>query len=584
MNPQLARPKKGPPPGAGLFILLKPYRPQIAMLVVLTIAGNALNLVVPKLISHAIDAYTQRTFVLSATVLQFFVVAFFVFALTYLQSIAQTYASERVAKDLRTKLAGKIAQQSYSAVEKLTPAKLLTNLTSDVDGVKLFVSQAVASIISSLFLIVGSSILLLTINWRLGLSVLGVIPVIGGTFYFALKKVRVLFKRGQEAIDWLNRVINESILGATLIRILNSEDLEYRKFKLANTEAKEVGLNILRIMSGMIPAITLAVNLATIIILLLGGRFVIAGSMSLGDFTAFNSYLAILIFPIILLGFMSNVIAQASASYMRLSAVLMAREEEKIGTLRPALRGDLAMSNVSLAFGEKEVLKNVSFEALGGTTTAIIGPTAAGKTQMLYVLIGLLRPTSGTVTYDGEPLDAYDKEALHRQVGFVFQDSVLFNMTLRENIAFSEAISEEDMDRAIAAAELHDFIGTLPQGLDTIVSERGTSLSGGQKQRVMLARALALNPRVLLLDDFTARVDATTERAILSNIQEKYPGITLISVTQKIASVENYDRIILLMEGEVLATGTHRELMETSPEYVQIYDSQRSTSHYEVQA
>ncbi len=584
MNPQIASPKKGPPTGAGLFLLLKPYRPQIAVLVALTIAGNALNLVVPKLISHAIDAYTQRTFVLTTTVLQFFVVAFFVFALTYLQSIAQTYASERVAKDLRIRLAGKIAQQSYSSVEKLTPAKLLTNLTSDVDGVKLFVSQAVASIISSLFLIVGASVLLLTINWRLGLSVLGVIPVIGGTFYFALKKVRVLFKRGQEAIDWLNRVINESILGATLIRILNSEGLEYRKFKLANTEAKEVGLNILRIMSGMIPAITLAVNLATIIILLLGGRFVIAGSMSLGDFTAFNSYLAILIFPIILLGFMSNVIAQASASYMRLSAVLMAREEERTGTLRPALRGELAMSNVSLAFGDKEVLKNVSFEALAGTTTAIIGPTAAGKTQMLYVLIGLLQPTSGTVTYDGEPLDAYDKEALHRQVGFVFQDSVLFNMTLRENIAFSEAIAEEDMDRAIAAAELHDFIGTLPQGLDTVVSERGTTQSGRQKQRVMLARALALNPRVLLLDDFTARVDATTERAILSNIQEKYPGITLISVTQKIASVENYDRIILLMEGEVLATGTHRELMETSPEYVQIYDSQRSTSHYEVQA
>ena len=584
MTPQTASPQRSPPPGAGLFLLLKPYRPQIATLVALTIAGNGLNLVVPKLISHAIDAYTERTFVLSTVVLQFLVVAFFVFALTYLQSIAQTYASERVAKDLRIRLAEKIALQTYSSVEKLTPAKLLTNLTSDVDGVKLFVSQAVASIISSLFLIVGASVLLLTINWRLGLSVLGVIPVIGGTFYFALKQVRVLFKRGQEAIDWLNRVINESILGATLIRILNSQDLEYRKFKSANTEAKEIGLGILRIMSGMIPAITLAVNLATIIILLLGGRFVIVGSMSLGDFAAFNTYLAILIFPIILLGFMSNVIAQASASYLRLSAVLSAREEEKTGTLRAALRGDLAMNNVSLAFGEKEVLKNVSFQALGGTTTAIIGPTAAGKTQMLYVLIGLLQPTSGTVTYDGEPLNAYDKEALHRQVGFVFQDSVLFNMTLRENIAFSEAISEEDLARAIAAAELQDFIGALPQGLDTIVSERGTSLSGGQKQRVMLARALALNPRVLLLDDFTARVDATTERAILGNIQEKYPGITLISVTQKISSVENYDRIILLMEGEVLATGTHRELMETSPEYVQIYDSQRSTSHYEVQA
>ena len=334
----------------------------------------------------------------------------------------------------------------------------------------------------------------------------------------------------------------------------------------------------------MIPAITLAINLATIIILLLGGRLVILGSMTLGDFTAFNSYLALLIFPIIMLGFMSNVMAQAGASYMRLGAVLMAPEANKSGTLRPALRGDLAVNNVSLAFGDKEALKNVSFSVKGGTKTAVIGPTAAGKTQLLYVLIGLLQPTSGTVTYDGEPLDAYDKEALHRQVGFVFQDSILFNMTLRENIAFSSDIPDKDLEKAIAAAELRDFIGTLPQGLDTVVSERGTTLSGGQKQRVMLARALALNPKVLLLDDFTARVDTTTERAILRNIHEQYPGITLISVTQKIASVENYNQIVLLMEGEMLATGTHAMLMETSPEYVQIYDSQRSMNVYEVQA
>jgi ATP-binding cassette subfamily B protein len=198
--------------------------------------------------------------------------------------------------------------------------------------------------------------------------------------------------------------------------------------------------------------------------------------------------------------------------------------------------------------------------------------------------MGLLEPTSGSVTYDEEPLAAYDKEALHRQVGLVFQDSVLFNMTLRENIAFSKDIPDRDLEKAIAAAELRDFIATLPEGLDTVVSERGTTLSGGQKQRVMLARALALNPKVLLLDDFTARVDATTEQAILANIHEQYPGITLISVTQKIASVEDYDQIILLMEGEMLATGTHAKLMETSPEYVQIYDSQQSTHLYEVQA
>jgi ATP-binding cassette subfamily B protein len=292
----------------------------------------------------------------------------------------------------------------------------------------------------------------------------------------------------------------------------------------------------------------------------------------------------LLIFPIILLGFMSNIMAQAGASYMRLSAVLMAPPPPKAGELRSVLRGDVSMSGVSLALGDKEVLKDVSFSAKAGSTTAIIGPTAAGKTQMLYVLIGLLKPTSGTVTYDAEPLEAYDKEALHRQVGFVFQDSILFNLTLRENVAFSADIAPEDMEKAIATAELQDFIATLPAGLDTVVSERGSSLSGGQKQRVMLARALALNPKVLLLDDFTARVDANTERAILQNIQRNYPEITLISVTQKISSVEHYDQIILLMEGEVLASGKHGHLMESSPEYVQIYESQRSTNLYEVQA
>jgi ATP-binding cassette subfamily B protein len=583
MSPKRAS-SQGKPAGAGLFGLLKPYRRLVALLVVLTITGNGLTLVVPKLISRAIDAYLHQAFVLSAVVLQFSVVAFVVFGLNYLQGIVQTYASERVARDLRTRLAAKIATQSYSSIEKLTPSKLLTNLTSDVDGVKMFVSMAVATIVSSLFLIVGASVMLLTINWRLGLSVLGVVPVIGGTFFFAIRKVRILFRRGQEAIDWLNRVINESILGATLIRILDSQRFEARKFAAANTESRDIGLAVLRVMSAMIPAITLAVNLATIIILVLGGHFVILGSMSLGDFTAFNSYLALLIFPIILLGLMSNLMAQAGASYARLGVVLKAEEANKSGTLRQTLRGDVDIDNVSLTLGDKQVLKNVSFSVKGGTKTAIVGPTAAGKTQLLYVLLGLLEPTSGTVTYDGEPLDAYDKEVLHRQVGFVFQDSILFNMTLRENIAFSTDIPDLDLEKAIAAAELSDFIASMPLGLDTVVSERGTTLSGGQKQRVMLARALTLNPKVLLLDDFTARVDTTTESAILRNIHQQYPGITLISVTQKIASVENYDQIVLLMEGELLARGSHAKLMETSPEYVQIYDSQRSTNVYEVQA
>src|SRR6204780_2130266 len=334
MPNEVAKPQRKGPPGAGLLLLLKPYKLLITTLVTLTIVGNGLNLVVPKLISRAIDAYTAGHFVASTVVLQFLVTGLLVFILTYAQSIVQTWASERVARDLRTRLAAKISVQSFGWVEQLTPAKLLTNLTSDVDSVKLFVSQAVATIIASVFLIVGASVMLLTINWRLGLSVLGVVPVVGGTFFFALRKVRVLFKRGQEAIDWLNRVINESILGATLIRLLNSQQVEYRKFVSANAEAKNVGLSILGIMSALIPTITLAANAATVMILLVGGRFVIAGRMTLGDFSAFNTYLALLIFPIILLGFMSNIMAQAGASYMRLGAVLGAAPPPKAGELR----------------------------------------------------------------------------------------------------------------------------------------------------------------------------------------------------------------------------------------------------------
>lgn len=567
-----------------LLALLRPYWALIGVLIGLTLVGNALNLVVPQYIAHAIDSIGAPRFSLSGLVLAFVAIAIGIFAFTYLQSIVQTVTSERVARDLRERLAGRIAQQDFGYVQTVSPARLLTNLTSDVDAIKNFVAQAIASIVSSLFLIVGASVLLLLINWQLALAVLTVVPVIGITFYVVLSRVRVLFRRAQGAIDWLNKVINESILGSSLIRLVNSQQAEYEKFLAANGEALGIGMSILRLFAGLIPTITFVTNLATLVILAFGGHLVIAGAMTLGQFTAFNSYLAILIFPILIIGFMSNVVAQAQASYDRILLVLNAPEPRPAGTLDRELRGDVAVEHLSVRYDQRLALDDVSLVATAGTRTAVIGPTAAGKTQLLYALTGLIEPQAGRITYDGEPIAAYDRQALHRQVGLVFQDSVTFNLTLRENIAFSNVVDDESLKKAIDTAELGDFIATLPRGLDTIISERGTSLSGGQKQRIMLARALALNPRVLLLDDFTARVDQRTERKILANVRRNYPGITLISVTQKIAPVEDYDQIILLMEAKVLATGTHAELLHSSPEYVQIYNSQQSTEDYELQA
>jgi ATP-binding cassette subfamily B protein len=324
--------------------------------------------------------------------------------------------------------------------------------------------------------------------------------------------------------------------------------------------------------------------MALLTILVLGGHFVITEKMTIGEFAAFNSYISILIFPIIIIGFMSNIIAQASASYQRIQQILTAREPEDKGTIKGFPKGDISIKNVWVTYGEKPALKDISINIPAGSKTAIIGPTAAGKTQLLYLLTGLIKPGSGTIEIDGQLIDNYKSDYYHKQIGFVFQDSVIFNLSLLENIAFNDAVTKESLDKALETAELKSYIGTLPEGMDTVISERGTSLSGGQKQRIMLARALALEPSILLLDDFTARVDRRTEKKIMDNLIKNYSGITLISVTQKISAVEDYDQIILLMESEIIAKGTHAELMRTSPEYVQIYNSQRSTSHYDVQS
>jgi len=573
-----------PPQGPGISSLLKPYKGMIVALVIFSLLGNSINLLIPKIVSKAIDSYAGHNYNLHNIMVYFITVVVVVFIFTYLQSIVQTYASERVARDLRTRLSEKISNQSSAYIEKANPSKLLTNLTSDVDSIKLFVSQAIVSIASSIFIIVGASILLFTINWQLALTVIAIIPIIGFTFFMVLRKVRAIFMKSREVIDWLNKVINESILGSALIRVVNSQIPEYNKFLEANTKARTLGLSILRLFAGLIPVIIFVSNMSQLTILALGGHFVINGSMSLGQFAAFSSYLAQLIFPIILIGFMSNVIAQATASYQRIEAVLNAPEFKPTGTITDKLKGDIELKNVSLLYGQKPALKHVSLSIKAGSRIAIIGPTAAGKTQLLYLLTNLIKPTEGEVLFDGRGIDEYNQEAFHSQVGFVFQDSIIFNMSIRENIAFSDTVTDQSLEKAIDTAELRDFIDLLPEHLNTVVSERGSSLSGGQKQRIMLARALAVNPRVLLLDDFTARVDNNTEKKILENVQRNYPGLTLISVTQKISAIEHYDQIIVLTQGEIVAQGTHADLMHTSEEYVQIYNSQQSTSNYEVRS
>ncbi|MEI8360814.1 MAG: ABC transporter ATP-binding protein [bacterium] len=564
-----------------LLVLLKNYQGYITLLIILGIVSSGFGLFLPKIASSWIDTFEGSHHLELKYVYQFAGLSVVIFIATFLQGLVQTLASENVAKDLRTKLIQKISLQSYDFIEKQTSAKLLTNITADVDSIKLFISLAVASIISSIVIIFGASGMLLYLDLKLALAVLTIIPLIGFLFFILFSQVKVLFKASREVIDKLNRIINESVFGATLIRVLNSKNEECAKFDTVNIESRDVGIKILNIFASLIPLVTFIASLATLTVLLLGGYFVVNHSMTLGGFAAFNSYIMLLIFPIIILGFMSNLIAQASASYERIMSVLDAVEPTLNKTTDHPIVGNIELSNVYLSYNKKPVLKNISLNIKANTKTAIIGPTAAGKTQLINLLIGLTKPDSGDIIIDGHNINEINPQALHRQVGLVFQDSILFNLSLKENIDFSDSANEPNIVKAIKTAELEDLIASLPNGLSTIISERGTNLSGGQKQRIMLARALAINPRILLLDDFTARVDNKTEQNILANLAKDYTHTTLISVTQKISAIKNYDQIILLMEGELIGTGTHAQLLSTCPEYAQIYSSQQSTNEYE---
>ncbi len=562
--------------------LVKTYKGWTISVIVLGFAANVLALYVPKLAAKAIDAGVFSAW--SPTLMILLGIAIATLIVAVVQMYVSTYLSEKVALDLRAQLIDKISRQSFQYVDESTPGNLQTVLTSDVEAVKMVISQGFVTLFGALLTLVGSAIFLLSTNLRLGLYVLCVIPLLALSFGLIFGTVSRLFKEAQENIQSINAHINETIVGSALIRVLHSTADEVRKFMTVNARSRDIGLGIVKSFAGLIPLITLIANGATLIIIWFGGKQVIAGTMTIGDFSAFLSYSAMFIWPLFVLSFVGPAISRGAVSLKRISEVIDVEIKEESGTYDGAIRGDIEFKNVSLVYKtaageEKTVLKDISFKINAKTKNAIVGPTAAGKSQLFYLMSGLVQPTSGEVWIDGRIMAEYKISSLLKHIGLVFQDSILFNTSIRENIAFSnESINaDEALQKALQTAELTSLIKEMPQGLNTFVSERGTSLSGGQKQRLMLARALAIQPQILLLDDFTARVDQSTESLILGNVTTNYPDVTLVSITQKIEPIREYDQIIVLMEGEVVGIGRHDELLKDSFEYKQIFESQMST-------
>ena len=472
-------------------------------------------------------------------------------ALRGLFSFLQAYWAEKnsqsVAYDLRNDLYAKIQRLSFSYHDKNQTGQLMIRATDDVEKVRLFIGQGLLQLVGAVILLTGTVIILFTSNVPLAWAAMPILPVAIITFVVFATLAQPMFSKVQQKLSYLNTVLQENLAGIKVIKAFTRERQQQAKFRHAADETMNQQIAVSRLFTFMFPFIFLVANLGQATILYLGGKQIIAGTLSLGAWQEFSLYLMYLFFPIMMFGMIVTQMGQASASAERIFEILDAKSDivDKPGALKlPEVKGDVRFENVTFRYfgGGEPVLKDVSFEARPGETIALLGATGSGKTTIINLLPRFYDPSEGNITIDGYDLRDVTLDSLRSQIGIVLQETMLFSGTIRENIAFGkpEATLEEIRNAAQAAAA-HEFIMSFPEGYDTHVGERGQTLSGGQKQRIAIARALLLNPRILILDDSTSSVDLNTEAQIQAALDTLMKGRTSFVIAQRISTVMNAD-------------------------------------------
>jgi ATP-binding cassette subfamily B multidrug efflux pump len=512
-------------------------------------------------------------------------VAILVFAIVrglfaFLQSYWAERNSQAVAFDLRNELYAKIQRLSFSYHDRQQTGQLMVRATDDVEKLRLFLGQGLLQLVGAVILLTGTLILLFSTNPGLALTTLWILPVALILFAIFSRISRPMFTRVQQRLSELNTILQENLAGIKVIKAFVREREEQAKFRMAADRLMNQQIAIARLFTFLFPFAFLIANLGQATILYAGGQRIIQGLLTLGEWQEFSLYLVFLFLPIAQFGFIINQFSQASASAVRIFEILDAQSEvveKPNAVVLPPIQGHVKFENVSFRyFGSGEpVLRNVSFEVQPGQTVALLGATGSGKTTIINLIPRFYDPTEGRILIDGYDIRDVTLQSLRSQIGIVLQETTLFSGTIRENIAFGKP--DATMDEIIAAAKAaaaHDFIMSFPQGYDTMVGERGTTLSGGQKQRIALARALLLNPRILILDEATSNVDVATEAQIQSALQELMKGRTSFVIAQRISTVMNADLILVLDRGQIVAQGRHEDLLEESEIYAEIYSSQ----------
>jgi ATP-binding cassette, subfamily B, multidrug efflux pump len=499
---------------------------------------------------------------------------------SFLQAFWAEKNSQSVAYDLRNDLYAKIQQLSFAYHDKNQTGQLMIRATDDVEKVRLFIGQGLLQLVGAVILLSGTVIILFSSNVSLAWTAMPILPIAIVLFGFFSSLAQPMFKKVQQRLSTLNTVLQENLAGIKVIKSFTREKEQQVKFRAAADASMEQSIAVNRLFTFLFPIVFLTANLGQAAILYVGGKQIIVGALTIGAWQEFSLYLMYLFFPIMMFGMIVTQMGQAAASADRIFEILDAKSDivdKPNASKLPAVKGNVKFENVTFRYvgGGDPVLKNVTFEAKSGETIALLGATGSGKTSIINLLPRFYDPTDGRITIDGHDLRDVTLDSLRSQIGIVLQETTLFSGTIAENIAFGKPEATLDEIQAAAkAAAAHDFIMSFPEGYSTHVGERGTTLSGGQKQRVAIARALLLDPRILILDDSTSSVDVATESHIQEALETLMKGRTSFVIAQRISTVMNADKILVLEKGEVVAQGKHAQLMEEEPIYAEIYNSQ----------